>query len=80
MIQLNLPSKAYNIISIYNILFFLIFYLFIYLERRKGQEKDWERNINVWLSLARPQLGAWAATQACALTAIFWFTGRHSTH
>ena len=27
-----------------------------------------ERNINVWLPLARPLLGAWPATQACALS------------
>ena len=27
-----------------------------------------ERNINVWLSLVRPLLGTWLATQASALT------------
>ena len=27
-----------------------------------------ERNINVWLPLIHPPLGAWPATQACALT------------
>ena len=27
-----------------------------------------ERNINVWLFLARPLLGTWPATQACVLT------------
>ena len=28
-----------------------------------------ERNINVWLPLACPQLGTWPATQACVPTA-----------
>ena len=44
----------------------LRFYLF--LERGKGREKESERNINVWLSLACPLLGTWPTTQACALT------------
>ena len=44
--------------------FFLRFYLFIFRER--GRER--ERNINVWLSLARPLLGTWPTTQAHALT------------
>ena len=47
-------------------LFILLFYLF--LERGVGREKDRERNINVWLPLARPLLGMWPVTQACALT------------
>ena len=37
-------------------------------ERRVGREKERERNITVWLPLACPPLGAWHATQACALT------------
>ena len=40
---------------------------YVFLERREGREKE-ERNINVWLPLARPQLGTWPATEACALT------------
>ena len=31
-------------------------------------EKERERNITVWLTLACPLLGTWSATQACALT------------
>ena len=31
-------------------------------------EKDRERNINVWLPLARPLLETWPTTQACVLT------------
>ena len=46
--------------------FFKKFYLF--LERREGKEKEWERNINVWLLLEHLPLGTWPATQACALT------------
>ena len=39
--------------------FFYFFKDFIYLfpERGKGGEKERERNINVWLPLAHPQLG-----------------------
>ena len=42
------------------------FYLF--LDIGEGREREWERNISVWLSLVHPQLGTWPATQACALT------------
>ena len=48
---------------------FYIYYIYrIILERGEGREKERERNINVWLPLARPQLGTWPTTQACALT------------
>ena len=48
------------------LLFFKRFYLFIF----KGgeRENERERNSSVWLPLMRPLLGAWTATQACALT------------
>ena len=38
----------------------------LFLERGEWREK--ERNINVWLPLVCPLLGTWPATQACALT------------
>ena len=41
---------------------------FIYLILEKGRENERERVINVWLPHARPLLGTWPATQACALT------------
>ena len=44
---------------------FKIFYLFIYLERRRKGER--EGNISVWLPLMHPLLGTWPAAQACAL-------------
>ena len=47
------------------ILFFKI--LFIYFREGKGGRKR-ERNINVLLTLMRPLLGTWPATQACALS------------
>ena len=50
---------------------FLIFQrleLFIFKERGREKEREGEKNINVWLSLASPLLGTWPATQACALT------------
>ena len=34
----------------------------------EGREKEREKNINVWLPLTHPLLGAWPRTQACALT------------
>ena len=46
--------------------FFLRCCVFIFKER--GKEKEGEKNINVWLPLARPLLGTWPATQVCALT------------
>ena len=57
------------------ILLFIVFFPFfkkdftyLFLERGEGREKERERNINVWLPLARPLLETWPATQACALT------------
>ena len=38
------------------------------ISRDKRREGDRERNINVWLLLARPQLGTWPAIHAYALT------------
>ena len=54
------------------IMFFIIFYFFkdfiyLFVERGKGREKERERNINVWLPLAHPPLGTWPTAQACAL-------------
>ena len=48
--------------------FWFCFSFYLFLERWKGREKERERNIHVWLPLVRPLLGAWPATQACALT------------
>ena len=45
---------------------FKIFYLCIFRERERGEER--ERNINVWLPLDCPLLGTWPTIQACALT------------
>ena len=47
---------------------FLKRFIDLFLDRGEGREKERERNINVWLPLERPLLGAWPATQACALT------------
>ena len=49
------------------ILFFKDF-IYLFLNRGVGWEKEGERDINVWLLLARPLLGTWPAPQACALT------------
>ena len=49
-------------------LFFKRFYLFIFLERGDGKEKERERNISMWLPPKHPPSGTWPATQACAPT------------
>ena len=43
-------------------------FIYVFLERGEGREKERGRNINVWLPLVCPLLGTWPATQACALT------------
>ena len=51
--------------------FFLLFFkgfIYLFLERGEGREKERERNICVWLPLTWPPLGSWPTTQACALT------------
>ena len=50
-------------------LWFFFKILFIYfLGRGEGREKKRVRNIDVWLPLVCPFLGAWPATQHCSLT------------
>ena len=51
-----------------NSFYFFKYFIYLFLERGTGREKERERNINVWLPLMWPPLGTWPATQACALT------------
>ena len=44
------------------------YFIYLFLDRREGKEKERERNINVWLPLEHPLLGTWPTTEACALT------------
>ena len=39
-------------------------FIYLFLERREGKEKERERNISVWLPLTHPLLGTWPATPA----------------
>ena len=59
--------------------FFSFFKILFTLERGERKEKERERNIPVRLPLARPLLGTWPATQACALMGVgpktLWFAG-----
>ena len=48
--------------------FFFKDFIYSFLGRREGKEKERDRNINVWLHLMHPVLGTWPATQACDLT------------
>ena len=43
-------------------------FIYFFLERKEGKEKERERNINLWLPLMCPLLGTWTATQECAPT------------
>ena len=42
--------------------FFLKSFIYLFLERGEGREKDRERNINVWLPITWPPLGTRTAT------------------
>ena len=46
---------------------FIYLFTYLFLERGEGREKEWERNIIVWLPLTHPPLRVWPATQACVL-------------
>ena len=48
--------------------YFLLLFIYLFLERREGREKERERNINMQLLLICPLPGTWPTTQACALT------------
>ena len=43
-------------------------FIYPFLQRGEGKEKERERNINVWLPLMCPLLGTWPTTQACGPT------------
>ena len=43
-------------------------FMYLFLERGEGREKEGERNINVWLPPMHPLLGTWPTIQACTLT------------
>ena len=59
---------------------FLKDFIYLFLERGGGREKERERNMTVWLPLTHPLLGTWPTTQACALpgNGTLWFAGWHS--
>ena len=48
--------------------FFFKDFIYLFLEREEGKEKERERDISVWFPLTCPLLGTWPATQVCALT------------
>ena len=43
-------------------------FIYLFLERGEGKEKERERNISMWLPFTHLLPGPWPATQACALT------------
>ena len=50
-----------------NSLYVYLDVMHLFLGRGEGRKKERERSID-WLPLARPQLGSWPQTQACAVT------------
>ena len=50
------------------IFFFFKDFIYLFLDKGEGREKERERNIAVWLPLTHPLLGTWPTTQACPLT------------
>ena len=44
------------------------YFIYLFLERGEGKEKEMERNINVWLPLISPLLGTRPTAHAYALT------------
>ena len=54
--------------NLYIYVYLKIYFIYLFLERSEGRETERERNMDVWLPLACPQLGTWLATQVCALT------------
>ena len=43
-------------------------YIYLFLDRGEGREKERERHVIVWLPLMCSLLGIWSTIQACALT------------
>ena len=58
-----------------SVFYFFKDFIYLFLERGKGREKERERNINVWLPLTRPLLGTWPATLTGNWTAKLLFHG-----
>ena len=52
----------------FNLYYFLKDFMYLFLEKGEGREKERERNISVWLPLTRSKLGTGYATQAHVLT------------
>ena len=48
--------------------YFYKYFIYLCVERGEESEKERERNINMWLPLACPQLKTQPAIQVCALT------------
>ena len=61
VVLLSLLWVFFSVLTFFKILNLNFFFIFREREREGG-------NINVWLPLARPLLGTWPTTQACALT------------
>ena len=71
LFTLNICQEAellYHMVVPFLIFFNLKDFIYLFLERGEGREKERERNIHVWLPLTGPLLGTWPASRACVLT------------
>ena len=59
-------------------------FIYLFLDRGEGMEKERERNINVWLPVMYPLLGTWLQPRYVPWLGIepatLWFAGHHSIH
>ena len=67
-VQILKETNKCNAFFQYRLMCFFKDFIYLFLEREEGKEKEREKNINVWLPLMRPLPGTWPTTQACALT------------
>ena len=83
--MLSLFPHDYSI-TMYSHFFSFLNFIYLFLEKEEGREKEREENINVWLPLAhhpalpgpglQPRHVPWLGIKPRTL----WFTGRRSTH
>ena len=62
------PITKFSVRKIDTSILFKKDFIYLFLGRREGKEKERERNINVCLPLMCPLWGTWPKTRACALT------------
>ena len=62
-----MSTESSEKILLSNIILFFKDFIYLFLQRGEGREKERETHISVCLPLVHPLLATWPATQACAL-------------